>query len=328
MNFLVQLGIGMVVNAVGQGIARSHMQNTQGQEMASLRQMQAVLNQQGAGVQRLWESTLPGRPMGDPVALESQLPRFPKDEANQFLQLRMDNLQERMSFTNQYRAELEQRREDFFTKFHYAERRPPEQPDKAEVALDRNGRPMVEDGPETLAQQQLRTQYESSRKQELVEQHQAQREDFVSNERQQLQSFLQAHQYELANPAVQAELQRLITLSQKRLLGLERDQDVEYDAVGLPTEEMRSFLVEKTDELRAMEERHEEEENNSPGSLALENYRQQATGALSEYRVEAQEMARIDSMFQRPQFNQPPQLNTILPDYLLGALGTFGIDSI
>jgi len=123
-------------------------------------------------------------------------------------------------------------------------------------------------------------------------------------------------------------LQRLITLSQKRLLGLERDQDVEYDAVGLPTEEMRSFLVEKTDELRAMEERHEEEENNSPGSLALENYRQQATGALSEYRVEAQEMARIDSMFQRPQFNQPPQLNTILPDYLLGALGTFGIDSI
>lgn len=316
MMIFAQLGLGLLANLV----ASANKPNYDAQQQ----QLQQTLNDTNQAALR----DVFGPPR-NPVELDDEAPPFPNDAADRLNDRQQKNADVRQTFLDDTRSELEEMKTGFFEDHHLETEQTPE--GKERVALGEDGRPKPQPGKETPPQRVARETFERTGKEQLKQEHTTQRESFVKEERQQLTTFLQNHKPDLANPAVQSELQKMIMLSHKKAHGMQRKQEEEDLKFDLYSPEQVAHAEKKIGDLRQMEERHAAEEDSSPEAQELMNHQQDLAELLRQKREEARQTAMEEAFLKgKPKFptlsgDDEVDLATVLPPYLSNALYNMGI---
>jgi len=321
MMIFAQLGLGLLANLVSSGANRSNNE-------AAQRQLQQTLNETNQAAMR----DVFG-PQQNPVGLEDEAPPFPNDAADRLNQKQQTNADQRQTFLQETKSELEEFKTGFFEDHHLETEKSPD--GKERVALNQEtGRPTVQAGKENPEQKVARESFERTGKETLKQEQTTQRETLVRDEKQQLTTFLQNHKPDLGNPAVQSELQKMIMLSHKKALALSRKQEEEDLKFDLYSSEQVAHADGKIAKLRQMEERHAAEEDSSPEAGELLNHQQDLAELLRQKREEAKQVALEESFLRgKPRFetlsgDNEVDLATVLPPYLSNALYNMGIYSV
>jgi hypothetical protein len=304
------------------------MMATAGRGLTSREQLASLDARIGVG--QFAESSGHESPFEGSALLMGRGPRFPVSAGDRLREMLFAHLAARENFTNELSAKLLDMKEQFFESFHYEST--PDQEGKEQVVLDQSGRPQLAHGRENPMQRAARQDYETVLQQAYGDKHAGEKEKFIKEERQQLTNFLQMHKYDLGNPAVQAELQRMILLTQKKALKLQQSQEEESWKLTLPTEEMYTFVDDEAKKLRDMEEKQREVEDGSQEARELIMYQEELNMMLKEERQKAQSQEKDEVFLKGPgAFLKPPTapaLSTVLPPYLTEALYNMGIYSL
>lgn len=330
MMFIAQMGLGLLANLVSH--SGNPMNNPQNQKAyANLKNsLNTAAHNSMQQVNHPWDQKTAFQPF------EVEAPPFPDEAAQKLSQMQQDNASERTSFMDQTKDTLQDMKDGFFAFNHLEtkEEATPEGEVKQQVALDDQGKPQVKPGPETAEQKTVREEFETTKKEALEDKHETQRDTLVKEERENTQTFLQNNKPDLGNPAVQAELQKMIMLSHKKALNLTRQQQEETLKADLYAPEQLEVADAKLDDLRGMEERHAKMEDDSPEAQELFNHQQDLAELLRQKRDEAQR-TKLEEAFLKgpPRFS--PLANTkevdvadVLPPYLSNALYNMGIYSV
>lgn len=317
MMFL-NMGVGLLANMIGQASAQR-----QSESMA--KQFRTTLNE---------EARTARQQLTDPFAsLDLTTPPAPEKATQRLAQQQQTNTEERQTFVATTRDEMKEMKDSFFETRHLETE---DKGGKQEVICREDGKPVVAKGPENKEQRVAREGFETERREETSTKHEDQRQAFVKAEKEDLQAFLQQNKPDLANPAVQQELQKMVMQSHKKALDLTRKQlseDLKLDAY---SEEQLAVVDSKMDDLRQMEDRHALEEDNSQEAQELLGYQQDLAEMLRQKREEVKEQNQQEAFLKGPpRFNQSNQATDketdvaeVLPPYLSNALYNMGIYSV
>ncbi len=323
MMFLAPIGLGMLANLVGGAVVSGEAAQQNQQALADLNRMMAEAEYHptdniGAGFQSNLDA-----------------PPFPNEAANNLLTMQQQNASVRSGFMNQTQQELSDMKQQFFSENHLetTQAQTPDGQTQDQVALNEQGQPQVASGAETPQQSVARQNFESNTRSQLADKHDQQTQKFVEQQKQDFTQFLQANKPELGNPAVQAELQKMLILSHKKALGLRNRQQEEGLKCDLYSPEQVAVADDKLGQLRGMEDQHAQMEDESPEAGELYQHQQDLAELLRQKRDEAQRTKLEEAFLNGPprfssEGSQSVDVATVLPPYLSNALYNMGIYSV
>lgn len=329
MMFLAQMGLGLLANLVCQsGMHNSQMAQQQQQALTNLRQsLNEAARDAYQQTQHPWDQKTAFLPF------EVDAPPFPDQAAQKLSQMQQTNASERAGFVQNTKDELADLKDGFFAFNHLETQEQPDGRARPQVILNDQGRPNVQPGPETPEQKTARNEYETKAKSELQERHEEQRTTLMKQEQDSTTAFLQNNKPDLGNPAVQAELQKMIMLSHKKALNMSRQQHEELVKSDLYTPEQVEAANDRLGQLRDMEDRHAEMEDSSPEAATLYQHQQDLAELLRQKHEEVRQ-TKFEEAFLKgpPQFGSPNtkpiDVAEVLPPYLSNALYNMGIYSV
>lgn len=252
-------------------------------------------------------------------------PPFP-EKAHQGLQrMQEDHQTQRQQFGANLKNQVDDMKQQFFANNHYETK--PGADGKQQVVLNEQGQPNVKKGAENPDQQEARTAFESSKRNALGERQTAEKDNFLQDQKQNVQQFLQANAGALDNPAVQAQLQQLIVTTQKKAFQLQQNHEDERWKDDLPPDaEIAATVDSGLAQLRSMEQQQAQTEENSPDMKDLMEHEQSLAAMLMEQKELARSQKEDDSFLQDPRkmMASNGQVNSdfsqVLPSYLTTAL--------
>ena len=323
------MGIGMLFNAI-QGAGQRNQMNEmmQAQQAEHARLMKSMQAQESAMNQTSFTRML---------EFQTGLPEYPEENFNNLQEMQLGHLDARQAFTEQLSNDLQSAKTAFFENNHYETKVADD--GKNQVALNEEGQPNVKQGAENGEQKLARLTFEGQKKAELSDKHQQQKETFLNKERENFKEFLAMHRDQLQNPAIQNELQRMVVNTKKKSLELQQNQEDERWRVDMPpSEEIASRLDTGLKQLREMDQRHLQAEEESPDAKALLEYDQKVAAILYDHKQRArQEREQNDGglmldprkMMAAVQARQQPRdVGEALPSYLTNALYELGVYSV
>lgn len=326
--FWAALGVGMLINTVGGmiggGPSRGDMQRMHDQSMRSLRN---TLNDTSNTIASRREPQTQSR-----FSFDFEPPPFPQQNYEGLQQLQQGHAQERQAFTDQMKQNLAQMKDQFFAENHYETQPGPD--GKPQVMTGEDGQPLVAKGPENPDQKVAREDFDASRRQQLGEKQDVQKDTFLNKEKQDIQKFLAHNQDNLSNPQVQAELTRMVVSTQKRAFGMQQQhEDERWKADLPPSEEIAAAVDGDLAKLRQMEKEQARNEEQSPDMRALLQHEQDVAILLSEQKEVAQKQKSDESWLMDPRkamaaTKAPVDLGEVLPSYLTNALFNMDIYTV
>lgn len=312
MDFFTQMGLGLLMNIVGSIQQKSQMEKFREMQQQNLQTMQNVKFQQSQAVGQTYEqpNLLP--------QLDFEVPPFPEKYAKNFQNTQLEQLAMRENFSNKFKADLFETKENYFRQNHYETK-------DGSVSLRADGKPIVTDSGENSAQRTARLKYEQTLKQDLAQNHIDTKEKFLSQERSSMLAFLNDNVGNLANPIIQGEIQQRLIETQKKALKIAREQDEEIAKVDLPIAEMEGFLETNIRKLHQMEDEHFAMQQNSFEGKILKEYQDSLTNALTIKKEEIKDMIFEQDLLQKPAYYAKPDLAATIPPHLLDALAALEI---
>jgi hypothetical protein len=321
------MGVGMLFNAIQQNSQNAQMREMQQAQQAETKRMMKSLSAQ--------RESMADNNMADMLHMQTGLPEFPQENFSNLQNLQLGHADARQAFASQLDSDLQSAKTAFFENNHYETRFGAD--GRQEVATE-NGKPLVKDGPETADKKTVRLGYESNLKSELNDKHSSQKEQFLNKERENFKEFLAMNREQLNNPYVQNELQRMVVNTKKKSLELQQNQEDERWRVDMPpSEEIAAKLDSGLKQLREMDQKHVQEEENSPDAQALVEHDQQVAAVLYDRKQQArQEKERNNDFMMDPrrmmaavaQRSQPIDVGQALPSYLSNAMYDLGVYTV
>lgn len=322
------MGIGMLFNAI-QGAGQRNQMNEmmQAQQAENAKMMKSMQSQQAAMQETSFTNML---------QIQTGLPEYPEENFNNLQEMQMGHLDARQAFTDQLSNDLQSAKTAFFETNHYDTKLGAD--GRHEVAQNEEGKPNVKDGKENGDQKLARMTFEGQKKAELTDKHTAQKETFISKERENFKEFLAMNRDQLQNPAIQGELQRLVVNTKKKSLELQQNQEDERWRVDMPpSEEIAMRLDTGLKQLRQLDQKHLQAEEDSPDAKALAEHDQQVAAILYDKRRDAQQEKNNDNEFMMDprkmmavaqQRRQPKDVGEALPSYLTNAMYELGVYTV
>lgn len=320
------MGIGMLI----QTIQGANQVNQQRQALLKQqKQTQAQINKLRKGL----DSGLKikkGAIMGGPST--SIYVEYPEQAHKNLHKMQSGNYSERMGLESQMRKDFGQMKDNFFKSNHYETSFGAQ--GKGEVLTDENGKPKVKQGPESPQHKAVRQNFEAQQRTQLGNKHAAQSEQFMKSEASKAKGFLGENAAMLGDPVVQGELQKMVVTGKKKALKIQQEQDDERWAAEMPpTEEIQGAVQMGLNDLRAMEQRHMEAEENSPDQEALLNYQQEFAQVAAREKDKIAEQKQSENFLMDPRkmmamASAPPKtqrFDQVLPGYLTEQLFQLGI---
>lgn len=320
------MGIGMLFNAIqgaGQRREANEMMSAQNAENAKI--MKSMQSQQTAMQDTSFTNML---------QIQTGLPEYPEENFNNLQDMQMGHLDARNAFTDQLSNDLQSAKTAFFEGNHYDTKLGAD--GKHEVAHE-EGKPNVKEGKENGDQKLARLTFEGQKKTELTEKHTAQKEQFINKERENFKEFLAMNRDQLQNPNVQGELQRLVVNTKKKSLELQQNHEDERWRVDMPpSEEIAARLDGGLKQLREMDQKHIQAEEDSPDARALAEHDQQVAAILYDKKRDAQQDKHSDEFMMDPrkmmavaqQRREPKDVGEALPSYLTNAMYELGVYTV
>ncbi|MCQ2736141.1 MAG: hypothetical protein MJ234_02860 [bacterium] len=263
------------------------------------------------------------------AASTRKAPEYPEAAFERLNNMMQNNKQTRNEASQRLNRQLSDMKEQFFENYSYKTEKGED--GKPRVKTDEQGRPQLQNGKETFEQRVARQQFEASTQKSSSQYFANVKENFLANEKQQVMQFLQNHRNELANPAVQQELQQMLTESEKKALKLKRDIDAQMLEMDLPTEDMRKHARTEKKKLDKMEDDHKQMEDSSAEAHELIMYQEEMNVYAMEEKKKLQFAEKDESFLQNPnEFLKPHEakLSDLLPPYLVTSLYNMGIYAI
>ena len=288
--------------------------------------MSRTMANHSKSMQKMWEKP----PAPKMVTFDFDVPDFPQETAQNFEQLQNKQEGERMTFLNQLQSDKAEMKEEFFSKNHYDTKQGPN--GKAQVAM-KDGKPVIRQGAENPQQKVARQTFENSQKSQMFTQHAAEKNEFVNQQKGQLTTFLDGNKFQLHNPGIQGELQKMVANGQKKALKIQEKHEREFYKADIPpVGEMQEKMDKKLDKYEELLAKQMEEQEHSPAANQLKNYQQDLVSLLDAKRAEAREQKRSEMFLMDPRkmmMNPPKQdMVTVLPMNLVVALEQYGINQL
>jgi len=249
--------------------------------------------------------------------------------------MNLENMQQnhesdKMAFLTKNQGEKNALKEEFFANNHLDTGKGPDGKSKV---LTQNGKPIVRSGKENAPQKMARMNFESQQKTQMFARHASEKTQFVQQQKGQLLTFLDGNKFQLHNPGIQGELQKIIADSQKKAIGIQERHELEFAKVDLPpVKEMANKVEADQQKYRDMIRKQMEEQKNSPGAMKLADYQQDLVTLLDSKRAEAREQKRAELFLRDPRkmLKNPPRqdLAAVLPMNMVIALEQFGINDL
>lgn len=290
-------------------------------------QMNKTLSNTSKDMQKMWEK----QPEPKKLTLDFDVPEPSKDSIAKFEGMQQKHEGEKTNLLNKFTNDLKQTKEDFFSKNHYETKAGPD--GKELLSLDKQGKPVVKEGPETPPQRVARENHEVTQKAEMFTKHAAEKKEFVQEQKAQLTTFLDSNKFQLENPGVQGELQKLILDGQKKAVKLQDRHEAEFFKVDLPeVAEIQEKAESGNKELKDLQAKQMKEQDNSKEAQDLAAYQQDLVALLDAKRAEAREMRKSELFLMDPRkmMKNPPRqdISTVLPMNIVASLEQFGITEL
>ncbi|MEW6279726.1 MAG: hypothetical protein AB1758_13950 [Candidatus Eremiobacterota bacterium] len=315
----------MLINTLGQG-------NQQAQMASRLKENQQQFFKKLGETADLYNQRADPR-MTQRFDWNFEPPPFPEQSHKNLQKMQENHQSQRQNFQANLKQKVDDLKQDFFAKQHYQTVPGPD--GRPQLAMGENGQPLLEMGPENAEQKEARETWEGQKKSDLNEKQTAQKDNFLKSERQDVQKFLMANATDLGNPAVQAELQRMIVNTQKKAFQLQQNHEDERWKCDLPPDAEIAATVEGgLAQMRTMEQQQQQLEENSPEMKDLMDHEQSVAALLGEQKELARTQKEDDSFLVDPRKamaarSQPvTDFAQVLPGYLTNALYNMEIYSI
>lgn len=259
-------------------------------------------------------------------------PPFPEKNFGNLQQMQMKNAQARIDSTNKLQQEMHDMKNDFFGENHYETKEGPN--GKPELAMNEHGQPQVAKGPEKPDQKMARLTFEQTKKAQLADTHSEQRQKFMQTEKEKVTEFLTKNREQLGNPAVQAELQRVVVDGKKKALQLQQSQEDERWRVDMPpSQEMANHMSQNLQQLHQMDNKNVEAEEQSPDAMAIMEHDQKVSAILGEQKENAKQGHKEEEFLKDPRkmfasavaSRAPIDVGDKLPGYLTNAVYELGV---
>ena len=319
------MGVGMLFNAIQGNAQNARMREMMATQQAETQKMLKSMQTQSKAMNEVSFDKM--------FELQTGMPEFPEKSFANLQNMQAEHMEARQAFSDQLNQDLQSAKTAFFEGNHYetklgAEGRP-------EVATNDKGEPQVGQGKENSDQRVARATFENQKKSELNEKHSLQKEQFVNKERENFKEFLAMNREQLNNPYVQGELQRMVVNTKKKSLDLQQGHEEDRWRVDMPpSEEIAVKLDTGLKQLREMDQKHIEAEENSEDTKTLVDHDQKVAAILYEERQSArQERQQEDNFTMDPRKmmaaaqrrNEPRDVGEVLPSYLTNAMYDMGI---
>ena len=288
--------------------------------------LSTTMAKHSADMQKMWEKP----PTPKKIAFDFDVPDFPAESGQKFEQLQNKQETERMTFLNKLQSDKAEIKDDFFAKNHYETKQGED--GKQRVAM-KDGKPIVQKGPENPQQKVARQSFEATTKAEMFAKHHGEKTEFVQQQKGQIMTFLDGNKFQLHNPGIQGELQKLVADGQKKALDVQDKHEREFYKVDLPpVDEVHEKVDKDLDQYRQLQQKQMEEQEKSPASRELQNYQADLVALLDAKREEARDQKRSEMFLMDPRkmmMNPPKEdMVTVLPMNLVVALEQYGINSL
>ncbi len=319
------MGIGMIINTIK---GASQVKQQQGQ----LNQMQQQTAQQADRLKASMSKGLDIKRGGILGGASTSIHVDYPDKAYEGLhKLQTGNLQERMGLESSMRKDFSKLKDEFFKENHYDTEFGSH--GKGKVLTDDGGKPKVKNGAETTPFKSAREGFESANRLSLANKHGAQIDKFTKSEADRARSFLQQNAGQLADPAVQGELGRMIVSGKKKALKLQQEQDEERWRTEMPpTSEIQSAVEMGMKDMRGMEQRHMAAEERSRDHQDILDFEREFAAAASEERNAFRAEKKDENFLLDPRkmmelASAPPKqrFDQVLPGHMTAQLFELGI---
>jgi hypothetical protein len=290
-------------------------------------QMNKTMSSTSKEMQKMWEK----QPEPKKLTFDFDVPEPSKDSITKFESMQTKHEGEKTALLNKFTNELKQAKEDFFSKNHYDTKAGAD--GKEQLALDKQGKPVVKEGPETPPQRVARETHEVAQKSEMFTKHAEEKHEFVKDQKTQLTTFLDTNKFQLDNPGIQGELQKMIIDGQKKGAKLQDKHESEFFKVDLPeVGEIQEKAENGNKEFKELQAKQMKEQANSREARDLSNYQNDLVALLDAKRAEARETRKSELFLVDPRkfMKNPPRqdISTVLPMNFVAALEQFGINEL
>jgi hypothetical protein len=188
-------------------------------------------------------------------------------------------------------------------------------------------------GAESADHRAVRESYEADKRLSLANKHADQLDQFTKAEADKCKNFLKDNMANLHDPAVQAELQKMIVAGKKKSLKIQQDHEEErWKSDMPPTEEIQGQVEMGMSSLRDMEKRHVEAEERSPDHQQILDYNQEFAAAAAEEKNVIQAKKSDENFLLDPRkmmgmLTEPPKqrFDQVLPGHLTHSLFQLGV---
>jgi len=321
------MGVGMLFNAL-QG-------NSQAAQAREMQQAQQAETQKMLKSMQTQQQTMNETPFSAMLQIQTGLPEYPEENYNNLQEMQLGHMDARQSFTDQLQNDLQSAKTAFFENNHYETKLGSE--GRPQVATDESGKPKVAQGKEMPEQKTVRLGFESEKKAEASDRQTAQKEQFLSKERENFKEFLAMNREQLHNPYIQGELQKMVVSSRKKSLELQQNHEDENIRIDLPPDEQIAAKVDQgMAQLRELDRKHIQAEEDSPDAKALLEHEQKVASILYDHKQRAQQEKGDADFLMDPRKmvaaaqakKQPRDVGQVLPSYLTNHLYDMGIYSV
>lgn len=317
------MGIGLLINTI-QGMSQAN------NARAQIAQMQRQTDQMAADLSLLDRDE---PELKSPITFDFKVPEYPEKAYKNLHQMQQNHFGERTQLEQSLQKELGQMKQEFFEENHYETKLGRD--GKPEVASGKDGRPNPQKGPENPQQRLAREGFEAGKRQDLASKQADQKEAFTKKETQNVKQFLAQNATVLGDPVRQGELQRMIVDGKKKALKLQQEHEDERWKIDLPpSQEIMAKADQGLTQLREMEERHAEAEENSEDLQELLAWDREVSTAMQEEKKAARASRQDDNFLMDPRkmmatasAQKPENFSEVLPAYLTNALFEMGIYS-
>lgn len=317
-------GIGMLINTI-QGLAQQRQQQAQLNQMQQQTMAQAAKLK--AGMDKGGLNIKPGGIMGGPST--SIHVNYPEQAYDNLHKLQTGNLGERMGLESTLRKDFGDLKNNFFKENHYKTEFGAQ--GKGQIVLDDNGKPQVMKGPESADHRAVRENFEAQNRLALANKHAEAMDAFTRGEAEKCKQFLQNNQAHLGDPAVQAELQKMIVAGKKKSLKMHQEHDDERWRADMP-EEIHGEMQMGMTQLRDMERRHVESEETSPDHQKILDFNREFANEMADQRAALAAKKDENNFLMDPRkmmamATAPPKqrFDEVLPGHLTESLFQLGV---
>jgi hypothetical protein len=347
MNMLVQFGVGLIFHAIQDHQAQAQaqqlsQQNTEWAEGLRKQMGQATDMADANGMDPFANADAFANPdmegtaaFNQPGVGMQQAPEFPQQAADNLQDMQMQHAQQLQTLSDQFLQTSTALKSNFLNDNHLATTTPTataQEPNpEPQVALDDNHQPVVQKGPENAVQQQARETFEDQSQNTLSAQHSDQTQQFVQDQKQNVQQFLADNKPDLSNPAIQQQLHNMLGGMQKKAWQLQTDQEREMLKHDAYTPEMQTNVDNYVNQKSTLVQQQNQEQEDSPDAQVLYQHQQDLGAMLQQKRDQLQESQQESSFLTGPpRFNSAPDegpadVAKVLPPYLSDALYGMGI---